>query len=83
MSGMVGVHPCNLHTLETFFAHEDGNFNFQRQKTTQDKQVQDSDPQKEDPMDIAVEMEGTDDSNTFTARQSRTQALDVERPRLL
>ena len=47
-------------------SHEDGNFDNQMRVIAEDEEVQDSDPVSEDPMDIADEMEDTEDTNAFT-----------------
>ena len=53
------------HTRD-LLSHEDGNFNIHRQQPASEQDVQDNDPISEDPMDIADEMEASDDTNGHT-----------------
>ena len=62
-----GSHPSMQppHTRD-LLSHEDGNFNIHRQQPASDQDVQDNDPISEDPMDIADEMEASNDTNGHT-----------------
>jgi len=58
-----GSHPSMQppHTRD-LLSREDANYNVNLQRNIDHPKVQDSDPISEDPMDIADEMEGTDDT---------------------
>ena len=57
------MHPPHTHDL---LSPNDGNYHNQRPSAAEDDQVQDSEDETEDPMEIAAKVEGTDYTSSHT-----------------
>ena len=64
------------HTRD-LLSHEDGNYETQARVTVDDEEAHDSDPVTEDAMDIADELEDTDDTNGHTPVGRRRSISDT------